>query len=135
MPTAAKKGLEIRFIAGKYAGLSGWVNDAQTSDEKITAVIVHQGRKGEKCTFVHTHSFRYKSIAEAKTKAEAALQQHPNIEKSIVTATRQVASCYITEKNVAGFRNVLVEELDKAREYQEAKGSRARYGKVDWSCP
>ena len=86
--SAKKKGFTIRFIAGKYAGLNGWINQAQPSDEKIASVIVDQGQKGEKCTIVHSHSIRYMSIADPKSYAEAALRQYPNIEKSIVTATR-----------------------------------------------
>mmetsp|Transcript_1023 Transcript_1023/g.1383 ORF Transcript_1023/g.1383 Transcript_1023/m.1383 type:complete len:83 (-) Transcript_1023:209-457(-) len=42
----AIKGDEIRFIAGKYGGKSGWINTQEAADETVTPVIVNLGRKG-----------------------------------------------------------------------------------------
>ena len=38
------KGKKIQFIARKYAGKDGWIDEAEESDEAVTSVIVNLGR-------------------------------------------------------------------------------------------
>ena len=128
-----QKGATIRFISGKYAGLDGWVNDAESSDHKVTPVIVNRNRKGEKATFVYNSSFRMLTIEDPRTYSEAAMKQFPEVEKSVVTAARQLATFDLTEKNLPEFQEYLIKELDNAVDHQRKQASKARYRKVDWS--
>ena len=48
---------KIQFIAGKYAGKDGWIDEAGESDEAVTSVIVNLGRRDEKSTYVYSSSF------------------------------------------------------------------------------
>jgi hypothetical protein len=127
------RGDRIRFIAGKYAGKSGWKNDAEPADEKVTPVIVDLGRKGEYATVVWTCSIRVVGIVTDAPKcyADAAIQQCPDVEKSIVTATRQLAKCDIG-RDEEGFGKLLLTELGKAKEWQDKKGSKALYRSIEY---
>ena len=128
----AIKGDEVRFIAGKHAGKSGWVNTEETADESITPVIVNLGRKGEKTTFVYTSSIRLVSLQRPPNSyAEAVIQQCPDIEKNLVTVTRQLAKCDI-DRDPEGFQGIMNEKLDEARDWQLGKGSKAMYRKIKY---
>ena len=119
------KGEEIRFIAGKYGGKSGWVNTEEPGDESVTPVIVNLGRKGKKVTFVFfSSSIQRNNFAPATSYAEAVIQQCPDIEKSLVTVTRQLAKCDIG-RDPKGFQAVVNQKLDEARALQENRGSKA----------
>lgn len=127
----AIKGEEIRFIAGKYGGKTGWINTQEPADESITPVIVNLGRKGEKATFVYTSSIKRNTSAPPTSYAQAVIQQCPDIEKNLVTVTRQLAKCDIS-RDPKGFQAVVHNQLDEARAWQEGKGSKAMYRKINF---
>jgi hypothetical protein len=131
--TSVNKGDKVRFIAGKYAGKSGWKNSAEPADEKVTPVIVDLGRKGEYATVVWTCSIRVVGIVTDAPQgyADAVMQQCPDVERSIVTATRQLAKCDIG-RDEDGFRELLLTELVKAKEWQDKKGSKALYRSIEY---
>ncbi|CAJ1966221.1 unnamed protein product [Cylindrotheca closterium] len=85
--------IEIRFVAGKYACKTGWINDAEPAyDDDKTPVIVDLKQKGLRATVVHTTSFKKKSDQKVPTRyAEEVMQQRPDIEKNLVAVTRQMA--------------------------------------------
>jgi hypothetical protein len=59
----AVTGNPVHFIAGKYGGKMGWVNNSENADEENVPVIVNLGRKREK------------DEAAPNSYAEAVLQQ------------------------------------------------------------
>lgn len=126
------KGDAIRFIAGKYAGLKGWKNKAENSDDEITPVIVDRKRHGLKATFVYNSSFVEDVETVPVDYAHAVIQQCPNIEKNLVTVTRQMAKCDINEKNIDGFNRVMNEYLCNAVDWQTQKGTNAMYRHIEW---
>lgn len=125
------KGEEIRFIAGKYGGKSGWINTQEPADESVTPVIVNLGRKGEKATVVYSSSIKRINFAPATSYAEAVIQQCPDIEKTLVTVTRQLAKCDVG-RDPKGFQAVVNQKLDEARTWQENRGSKAMYRKINY---
>ena len=127
----AIKGDEIRFIAGKYAGKSGWINTQEPADETITPVIINLGRKGGKLTFVYTSSIKLISKAVPTSYSEAVTQQCPDIEKKLVTVTRQLAKCDLS-RDPEGFQAVVGQKLDEAHLWQESRGSKAMYHKINY---
>jgi hypothetical protein len=127
----AVKGNPVRFIAGKYGGKTGWVNNSENADEEIVPVIVNLGRKGEKATYVYRSSVRPDSSEAAPNSyAEAVLQQCPDIERSLVEVARKLAKCDI-KRDVAGFHKVIETKLNEAIVLQESKGSKAMYRKIN----
>jgi len=135
----AIKGEEICFIAGKYGGKSGWINPEEPADETITPVIVNLGCKGVKSTFVYTSSIRRISLlASPNTYTEAVIQQCPDIDsamprywKNLVTVTRQLAKCDL-DRDAKGFQAVINQKLTEARDWQQSKGSKAMYRKIQF---
>lgn len=128
---ASEKGEEIRFIAGKYAGKTGWINTADQADDEVTPVIVDLKRKGEKPTFVYTSSIKKKSEDLQPTGyAEKVILQCPDIEKDLVTVTRKMAKCDV-EKDQDGFEIIMGRYLGEAVDHQKSKGSKAMWRKID----
>lgn len=127
----AIKGDEIRFVSGKYGGKSGWINTQEPADESVTPVVVNLGRKGEKCTYVHTSSIKRIATAPPVSYAEAVIQQCPDIEKNLVTVARQLAKCDLS-RDRQGFQAVVNQKLDEALLWQESRGSKAMYRKIKY---
>ena len=127
----ATKGEAIRFIAGKYAGKSGWINTEEPADELITPVIVDPGQKGFKVTFVHTSSINRVAGTAPTGYAEAVIQQCPDIEKNLVAVTCQLAKCDLS-RDPQGFQALMIRSLDEARDWQENRGSKAMYRKIKY---
>ena len=130
-PIKGLKGDPIVFIAGKYGGKTGWINNAETEDDEILPVVVNLGRRGEKVTFVYQSSARRVNTESPRTYAEAVMQQCPDVEQSLVTVTRQLAKCDI-RRDVEGFRALFQKKMEEAVDWQEAKGSKAYYRKINY---
>jgi ribosomal protein L24 len=128
----AIKGDAVRFIAGKYGGKSGWVNLAETADDEILPVIVNLGRKGEKVTFVYQSSARLITNVAPTSYAEAVIKHCPDIEKALVELSRKLAKCDI-KRDSSGFHAVIIAKVDEALAWQESKGSKAMYRKIDYT--
>ena len=73
------KGKSVCFIAGKYAGKTGWVNVAMEHGENTIPVIVNLGKKGEKVTYVYSDNLALEESYELKSYAEAVVKQCPDI--------------------------------------------------------
>ena len=128
----AIKGDEIRFIAGKYGGKKGWINIEETSDEEVTSVIVNLGQKEEKHTWVKTPSIRRITYDKPVSYAKAVIEQCPDIEKNLVTVSRQLAKCDLS-RDPKGFEAVVNEKLNEAQAWQESRGSKVMYRKIKFS--
>jgi hypothetical protein len=128
----AVKGKPVRFIAGKYGGKTGWVNILENANEEIVPFIVNLGRKGGKATFVYRSSVWLDgSEAAPNSYAWAALQQCPDIERSLVEVARKLAKCDI-KRDAVGFQKVIQSKLNDAIVHQESKGSKAMYRKINF---
>lgn len=124
------KGDAIRFVSGKYAGKSGWIDTEGVADDNVTPVIVNLGRKGLKSTIVYTSSIMKQTYYKAPPSyAHAVIQQCPDIEKNLVTVTRQLAKCDI-RKDEEGFKGVMEGYLEAAAIWQENRGSKAMYRNI-----
>jgi len=128
----AMKGEAVRFVAGKYGGKTGWINTQETGDDSVTPVIVDLGQKGLRETFVYNSSVKRIDTTRPTNYAEAVIQQCPDIEKNLVTVTRQLAECDIG-RDLQGFRKVVYKKLVEAQELQESRGSKAMYRKINFA--
>jgi hypothetical protein len=94
------KGDEIRFIRGSYKELNGWLDTANKCKRKskfIWVVVNDEDYDEEIHTKVWKSSVREKKKAPT-TWAEAAVQQHPEIEDAVIEVARLFASCLITDE-------------------------------------
>ena len=128
-------GKELRIIAGKYVGKTGWYNASEKwgwtegdEAEPNAPVIVQLGRgKGFKCTVIKKASFReVNPHFEPDSYAEAVIDQRPDIEKNLVTVTRQMAKCKAKD-DIDGFDMVMHNALMEAIDWQNRKGTKADY--------
>jgi hypothetical protein len=87
------KGREVRFVRGTYKGCTGWVDSANKTKKGWVWVVVDDEDYEEE---VHARVWK-SSIRESHkaptTWAEAAVQQHPEIEFAIIEVSRMFATC------------------------------------------
>lgn len=122
---SAQKGQEIRFIRGKYQGQTGWVNAAKKKTKKgLQPVIVKMDNGVEKQTRVKVTSFRT-PFSAANNYAEAALQQHPDMELAMIKLAESVAECGLRDINE--MLVIFEAEIERAKFILLSKGSSARY--------
>jgi hypothetical protein len=94
------KGGKIRFIRGSYKGCTGWLDTENKSKRKskMIWVVVNDADYNEE---VHTKVWQT-SIRESfkvpATWAEAAVQQHPEIEGAVIEVARLFALCLIADE-------------------------------------
>ena len=123
------KGKEIRFCRGKYSGYTGWENKAKKATKRYVYVIVAKETQ-EIQTRVKKNSIRDK-WSQAQSFEEAALQQHPDMEQTMIKLAQMFAECDIYDNDEA--LRLFSCELDLARIYQQEAGSKARYRHVVFS--
>lgn len=123
------KGDRIRFVAGTYAGYTGWYDNARKTSghgrkTMYVYVIVFLDDGTEKATKVRKTSVRPSFKAPA-TYEEAIIQQHSDIEAQMIRLASMFATCKIKDDDevIRLFR----EELNKAKTEQFMKGKRARW--------
>jgi hypothetical protein len=127
---APEKGKEIRFIRGSYEGCIGWLDKANKSKKKSKMVHVIIVDDDEECDEeVHTKVWRSSFCERHKaptTWAQAAVQQHPEIEKAVIEAAKLFASCIIAdEKSVMDYFAFEIERAQKENADQAKKTIRA----------
>lgn len=127
------KGSEIRFVKGTYAGMHGWI-DKDKKKKKGSAyrnvIVDYKAKDGDDedgiyQTRVKESSYR-KLWTQPKTFEEAALQQHPDIEKAMITLAEMFAQCGSDLSN-DGVLQLFHEELTRAKAHIKGLGSKARY--------
>ena len=93
------KGEAIRFIRGTYIGCIGWLDTAnKCKRSKLIWVVVNDEDYDEE---VHTKVWQTsirESLKQPETWAEAAVQQHPDIESAVIEVARLFASCSIEDE-------------------------------------
>lgn len=127
----AKKGNEIRFVKGNYAGKTGWINKAKkkTKGDEQRYVIVEMGDGTELATKASKYSIR-KPHEEPRTYEEAALQQHFDIEKTMVKLASMFAECAVYDSK--GAAKVFDKEVRRAIKEIRGKGPKARFRNVEF---
>ena len=125
-----RKGIPIRFIAGKYARKKGWLDADGVQSESTVAVIV-QTKKGLKKTYVFPNSIRNEDdCANPTSYAEAVIEQCPDIEKALVQLCRAMVKCDM-QRDAEGFKRVIAQKMDEAVKWQESKGSEAMCRRIN----
>ncbi|CAJ1935489.1 unnamed protein product [Cylindrotheca closterium] len=119
-----QKGTPIRFVAGKYAGLTGWRDASKTwgtdgDNETSAPVIVDQTRgKGLKSSVVSKGSFReILASTTAGNYADLVIENCPDIEKDLVAVTRKLAKCNAGE-HIDDINGLLVVTMADAVDWQ-----------------
>jgi hypothetical protein len=111
------KGGEIRFIRGTYKECTGFANKSKKKSKMIWVVVNDEDYDEE----VHTQVWRT-SIRERHkvpvTWAEAAVQQHPEIEAAVIEVARLFASCSIADEN--SVMKLIGEEILRAQTEKES---------------
>jgi predicted choloylglycine hydrolase len=125
------KGEAIRFIAGKYAGKKGWIDLSGKEGDETTPVIVNLRKKGEKKTYVNDSSYEAEPTDLPSSYAEAVMQQCPDLQKLLVNTCRALVKADIT-KDPDGFYTLIAKMMGEAKVWQESKGSKALYRKIEY---
>lgn len=132
--TMEKKGRIVRFIAGKYAGKTGWIDKSRNEKGDIVPVIVEIKKDEEKATYVRKSSFNYPTLAPPSCYMEAILQQVPQIEKNLIAVCRQLVKCDV-ERDLEGFHAYVAKYIHDAIEWQKSKGGDAMYRRIKYKSP
>jgi hypothetical protein len=134
----SNRGEEIRFVRGKYIGYTGWKNLDGDETAVSIAVIVHgykdkrNGSTSNKTTTVRKESVSSKVQPAPKSRAEAIMQQHPEIEQAMEKLARQLAKCELRPRSTA-IQNIFATKLQDATARQIAMGNRATWKRVQYN--
>lgn len=125
----ANKGQPIRFVGGTYKKMTGWYNESQSFNPNPLRknVIVDMGDGFEQKANVWRFSIRAAHKAP-KSREEAMMQQHPDIEICMIEMCRRIASCEV--HSVEGVLKLIRAELTDAINDQCQRGTSARWRKV-----
>jgi hypothetical protein len=135
--STSNRGAEIRFVRGKYLGYMGWINLEGKKTAASVDVIV-QGYKetdGSTCnraTTVRKTSVRPRAQAAPRSRAEAIMQQHPEIEQTMEKLARQLAKCELSTRS-ASILHIFATKLQDATARQIAMGNRATWKRVQYN--
>lgn len=87
-----------RFIGGKYASKTGWLDASRQESAQMVPVIVDLGARGHKSTRV-----RRENVASPRRTAnsffEAAIIQHPDIDALYVSLCKELAKCSLSKED------------------------------------
>ena len=127
-----KKGAGVKFVAGKYAGLQGWINDGENATDCYAPVIVKMKRsKGgaELATMVkHENYVLLADLGNPKNYEEAIMIQHPDIYQLLTKLVRQLAEYeQVSGKTIS---KVFLDRLANAVDHQNQRGHKARWRRV-----
>jgi hypothetical protein len=86
----SNRGEEIRFVRGKYIGYTGWIN-LDGDETAVSIAVIVNGYKDKKngstsnnkTTTVRKDSVSSKAQPAPRSRAEAIMQQHPEIEQTM----------------------------------------------------
>jgi hypothetical protein len=109
------KGGESRFARGTYKGCTGWIGLANKAKKDWVWVVVDDQDYEEEA---HTRVWK-SSIHEAHkaptTWAEAAIQQHPEIEEAIIQVSRLFATCNMDQPAWTSVINFIGNKISLAK--------------------
>ncbi len=124
----------IRFLGGRYAGKTRWLRHSKRKRGQFYYyVFVDLGDSTVLKTYVEIDNVGPAEMPEPTSYAEALLQQHIDIEATMNTLARQLATCSIQDGNTQGeISLIFTKKLHDAIIKQEKKGPKARYRIVDF---
>jgi hypothetical protein len=131
MLKTSRKGGSCRLVGwGSHAGKTGWYDTSNKKTARMIYVIVDDGddEGGEVWARVMQHNVV--DFAEEDSYAEAALNQHPNILKSMNKLCRALAECRLDEENRPDVAQIFHAKLAAAA--GRKTGCRASYRYVEW---
>jgi hypothetical protein len=130
----ADKADAIRFIGGRYAGKTGWLQRLRRKrGSTCYYVLVDLGDNTVvKTSYVQIDNIGTAEVEEPASYATAFLQQHVDIELTMKTLARQLASCSIDKPIAADHCTIFALQLNLAILKQANKGSKGRYRNVDF---
>jgi hypothetical protein len=133
----SNRGEEVRFVRGKYIGYTGWINRDGDETAVSIAVIVNgykdkkTGVTTNKATTVRTESVRVKAQPAPNSRAEAIMQQHPEIEQTMEKLARQLAKCDLSPLSTS-ILQIFATKLQEESARQIAMGNRATWKRVQY---
>jgi hypothetical protein len=136
-----KKGEPVRFVKGKYEGLTGWIDKGKKSKKKgfyqnvIVALDADENGMDEsklKATYVKISSLRKPFPSEPRTFEEAAVMQHQDLEKAMIDLADMFAKLGGSVNHNEVMR-LFAAELNTAQELQCKLGSKARFRYVNFT--
>lgn len=128
------RGRPIRFVKGTYAGRHGWIDSSRRETKSFTqaVIVAADGDDGERCTRVQKSSFR-PEFQDPISFEEAALQQHFDMEQTMIKLAQMFVECGIRDNREA--TELFAAELNIAATLQLQKGSSARWRDVTFVEP
>lgn len=128
-----ERGRPIRFVKGVYAGRHGWIDISHPETKSFYQnVIVADDGNGEKFTRVKKSSFR-SHFQDPISYEEAALQQHFDMEQTMIKLAQMFVECGIKDNSEA--TELFAAELNTAAILQLQQGSKARWRDVTFVDP
>jgi hypothetical protein len=134
----SNRGEVISFVRGKYIGYTGWKNLDGDKTAVSIAVIVHgykdkkNGSTSNKTATVRKESVKSKVQPAPKSRAEAIMQQHPEIEQAMEKLARQLAKCELRPRSTS-IQKKIATKLQDATTRQIAMGNRATWKRVQYN--
>jgi hypothetical protein len=122
-----RKGDAVRFVKGKYKGLTGWIDKdwkTEAPDSDYVGVVVVKKSGTEKATYVKRSSVR-PVHKNPRCFEEAAIQQHKELEQALICFAELWVECGINNNDMA--LKFLNDEINAARDRQTKRGSKACY--------
>jgi hypothetical protein len=129
MPLEDRKGEEIRFSAGIYRGLLGWMDTDNAETPCFYYVIVSKADGALKATKVKKESVN-RRFQRPTCRIEAAFQQYPDVDESLDKLVKKLAQCAINGSDQMLI--VFKRKLDQAYGRQIALGPKALWKVVEY---
>jgi len=124
-------GSPIKFIGGKYAGKTGWINLARGKEgftNHRVHVILDEPRK---CACVKKNSIGPSSEGKTLSYEEAILDQKPFINKLMNKLAHELAKANVNNSSMAIFGDLLAYKIAFELEMMQ-KNPKASYYKIDF---
>jgi hypothetical protein len=130
-PLEHLKGAPMRYCGGSWKGHLGWINceKGPTALKRHTIVDLDDGFGGLKKSCVEKGNCDAR-FSEPNNLAEAAMQQHSDIEDTMRLLAKQLAACNVQPNN--DILVIIQSKLDRATEIQRSMGSKAKWRAVEY---
>jgi hypothetical protein len=114
------QGREIRFVRGTYKGCTGWVDEANKTKRGLVWVVVDD-KDYEEDVHARVWKSSIREIQKAPTTwAEAAVQEHREIEFAIIEVSRMFATCTgLDDTTWASVVDLFGKEIKLAKQHVE----------------
>ena len=128
----AQKGKAIHILGGTYKGKSSWINidKCKTAESSYVIIVMDDGTEVEK--LIHDWNFDFATRRKPRSYAEAALQQHPDINLQL-NKLCEALSMLKVDNDMPKMLLIFNERLNAAAKFQQSrKGKKAVYRTVSY---